>query len=35
MAFHLHSVSELVEEGGEKTFEDLDNKFVKQLTSLA
>lgn len=28
MAFRLYSVSELVEKGGEKTFEDLDDKFV-------
>lgn len=28
MAFRLHSVSELVRKGREKTFEDLDNKFV-------
>lgn len=28
MAFGLHSVSELAEKGGEKTFKDLDDKFV-------
>lgn len=28
MAFRIHSVSELIERGGEKTFEDLGNKFV-------
>lgn len=28
MAFRLHLVRELVEKGGEKTFEDLDDKFV-------
>lgn len=28
MAFRPHSVSELVEKGVEKTFEDLDDKFV-------
>lgn len=28
MAFRLHSVSELIERGGGKTFEDLGDKFV-------
>lgn len=28
MAFRLHLVSELVEEGGERTFGDLHDKFV-------
>lgn len=28
MAFRLHSVRVLVEKGGEKTFEDHDDKFV-------
>lgn len=28
MAYRIHSVSELVEKGGEKTFEDLDDNFI-------
>lgn len=28
MAFRLHLVSELVEKGGEGTFQNLDDKFV-------